>query len=168
MEIALAAIGMIGSTGTAVAGGLSAAATSAVGAVSGASALTLLQGGFTAASVLGSLAGGYADQTDYNLQARQETLQAEREALAIREETLKKIGDARVAFGASGVTLASADPIEGTLNSQADREISLSQSGGRLASSRMRGRGSSAMLAAASDALGAGGNFAASVANRSG
>lgn len=164
MEMAIAVMGMMGS-GSAVAGG-AAAAGGLTTAAGGAGMLGMLQGAMTIGSVFASIAGGQAEKADFELQARAQGMQAEREALAIREETLKKIGDSRVAFGASGVTLASSNPVEDTLYGQSSREISLARSGGRINASRSKARGSSAMLAAVTDAMGTAGNYAGSVANR--
>lgn len=169
MELAVAAMSMIGTAGTAIATGASTLAGTVGSALATTStALGSLQGGFTIASAFGSLASGMVGMAESEVQARGETLQAEREALAIREETLKKIGDSRVAFGASGVTLASSDPVEATLYGQTEREMALARSGGRLRSSQARARGSAGMLAAVTDALGTVGNYATSVANRGG
>jgi hypothetical protein len=152
MELAVAAMAMMGGGG-AVAGGLAGAA-------------GMMQGAMTAASVFSSLVGGSIDYSEAQLQARAAKMQGEREALAIREETLKKIGDSRVAFGASGVTLDSALPVEGTLQSQSSREMSLARSSGRLNASRARIRGAARLVGAAGDAVGTAGTYATSVANR--
>jgi hypothetical protein len=174
--LAIAVMGMIGTAGAAaatagtalVAGASTLAGTVGTALAGSATALGSLQGAFTIASAFGSIASGMVGMAESEVQARGEKLQAEREALAIRDETLKKIGDNRVAFGASGVTLASSDPVEMTLYGQTERETTLALSGGRLRASQARARGNAGMLAAATDALGSVGNYATSVANRGG
>jgi hypothetical protein len=171
MEIAMAAMAMIGSAGTAVATGATTVASSLAGAASSAlagsaSALTSMQGAFSIASAMGSLVGGAVDMAESGLQARAERMQGEREALAIREETLKKIGDSRVAFGASGVSLASSSPVEAGLNSQSSREMGLARSGGRLNAGRARIRGVASLVSSVNDAASTMASYGMSTAAR--
>lgn len=170
MELAIGMMSLIG--GSAAAGGAAAGATSlaswlagttavnAAGATvfsgaaaGGASALSMLQGAFTAASVLGSLGSGLVGLGEADQQARATEMTAERQALEIRRETLKKIGDSRAAFAASGVTLASSAPVEASLTSQGAREEEVARLGGRISSGQIRLRGTASLLSSSIDAL---------------
>ena len=165
--LAMAVMSMVGSAGAAAAAGASTLAGTVSSALAGsATALSSLQSGFSIASAFGTIAGGIVEDQEYQLQARSERLQAEREALAIKDETLKKIGDSRVAFGASGVTLASASPVDNTLYGQSDREMALARSAGRLKANQARIRGKASLISSVTNAAGQLGNSATSIANR--
>lgn len=139
---------------------------SGAGAGAGSSVLSIAQGALTAGSILASLAGGVMGNSEAKLQATATELQARDEALRIKREELQKIGAARVAFGASGVSLASGDPIEADLRQQSQFETALTRNSGRVAASQIRLRGRAGLVEAAAKAMGTGANYAIDLRTR--
>lgn len=150
---ATAAAGTAAASATAMLPGIGAAAASA-GAGSGlmaagSSALGVLQGLATAGSVISTLVGGVGAFASGMQSAQQAKLQGEAEQIAsqeasarIRRDMVQKIGDARVAFAASGLDISSADAVTSDLTSEANyqTEIERNNAAIRQAQARMRAR----------------------------
>lgn len=151
MEAAVALFAAMGTAGATAATAATSAAAWAAGttvtaagaatglAAAGSTALTVLQGVATAGSVLATLSGGLAARGEAKTNARlaemqgeQDYIDAERRALAIRRETLKKVGDARVAFAGSGLDISSADAVVGNLEAQGDYETGVERSSAQM------------------------------------
>jgi hypothetical protein len=128
--------------------------------------LTALQTGVTAHSMATSILSGQMAQASADNQARFATLdaqnyqlQAQQTALNVQRDMLIKTGAARVAFAGAGVTSESAQPIEQSLQSQANLQIGLAktsadmQTAGRLGqASSIRSQGDAAAFAAGTKA----------------
>jgi hypothetical protein len=115
--------------------GPAAGAAGAATAVAGAStALSVLQGVATVGSAVFSLASGFS-------QATQEDLAAKAEANRIKREELLKIGQLRVAFAGSGVDISGGQALEDDIRSQADFEIGMARSTGKMRSANAMLRG---------------------------
>lgn len=154
-------------TAAAAAGTTAAAAGSAASFAGMAStAFNVLQGVFTAGSVLSSLSGGVIADKEAGLQASAAELQAREEALRIRTDEVQKIGAARVAFAGSGVSLSSGDAIESDLASQSQFESGLALNSGAIKAGQIRLSGSGKKTAATGDALGSIASYALSLAKR--
>jgi hypothetical protein len=136
------------------------------GAAGASGILGMLQGASSAASIFSGLAGGVLGMRDANASADAQQMQAEEEVLRIKKEELKKIGAARVAFAASGVSLDSAEPVIDSLRQDAAYEAGLTRRSGRIAARALRSRGSAGMLASTADALGKGLDFGIDIAKR--
>lgn len=152
-------------------GGVAAGAAEAAGwvtTVSSASsgALSTLSGVLTAGSVLTSLAGGISNYSEAQLQASATELQTRDKVLRIKEEELQKVGAARVAFAASGVSLGTSAQVEDDLANQADYESRLTRASGRQEAATIRARGSNSLLTAAGDALGTAASYAIDLRRR--
>jgi hypothetical protein len=120
----------------------------------GSTALSILQGAASAASVLATVAGGAQMGAEAKMQASAAELQAREQALRIRREELEKIGAARVAFAASGVSLASAGQVENALERDSLFEQNLVRSSGSVQASQIRLRGRGSLLTAYGNAAG--------------
>lgn len=125
-----------------------AAGAAAAGIGTASSALSILQGVATAGSALFSLASGYS-------QSVQEDLAAKAEANRIKREELIKIGQLRVAFAGSGVDISAGQPLalENDVRSQADFEIGMARSTGRMRSANALLRGAGQAFGTASNTL---------------
>jgi hypothetical protein len=93
----------------------------------GSSALGILQGVGTIASVastlvggIGSLAQGEQQAEIAKLQGNADYIAGEQKALQIRRDLVQKVGAARVAFAGSGLDISSASAVESDLTNQAD------------------------------------------------
>lgn len=136
--------------GPSLAAGVPAAASTVGGAAgAGSGMLSALQGGMTVASAISSILGGVSSYQDSRNKARfaeidaeNERLKAEDQANRIRREMVQRVGDARVAYAASGQDVSSAGSIEGALRSQAAHETELA-----LSSAEMRRAGGLAKAA---------------------
>lgn len=139
----------LGTTVTTAAGVTSGLGAGSLAALAGAgsSALGVLQGVATASSMVSTLVGGVGkfiqggQQADMaELQGKSDYLASEEEALRIRQDLVKKVGQARVAFAASGLDISSAGAVENDLTNQADFETQMAEANGqsRLLQSRMR------------------------------
>lgn len=199
MELALSAFAALGASATTTAAvGLTAAETAAavasagVGAASWAAGTTVAAAGATSGalgalstvatvgSMISSIVGGYAgyrqsqDQAAIGqLNADAARLEASEQALRIRRELVQKVGQARVAFAASGTDISSGTAIEQGYRAEADFETSLARTGGtikaagaELQSNAYRTRGYGSLVEAAGRAFGAGTSQALSIARR--
>lgn len=197
MEAAVALFAAMGTAGTAAATTAATAATSAAAwaagttvttaagvttglAAAGSTALTVLQGVATAGSVLATLSGGMAARSEAKTNARlaemqgeQDYIDAERRSLAIRRETLKKVGDARVAFAGSGLDISSADAIVGSLEAQGDYETGVERSSAQMRklqagmrAKQYRASGQADLIGSVAKAVGQGANLGIDIANR--
>jgi hypothetical protein len=131
-EVAIGLFSALGAGATAAAGAVGSAA-SAIGAglggltAAGSSALGILQGVATAASVASTLVGGIGSYEEgqqqaqiAKLQGNSEYIASEQKALQIRRDLVQKVGAARVAFAGSGLDISSAGAVESDLRNQAD------------------------------------------------
>jgi hypothetical protein len=184
MEAAFAALSAIGTSaatavttaGSALASGASAlasgvssllpGATTGAAAASGSTALSVLQGTMTAASMLTSGLGGVVSYGEAQEQARAAELEARDKAVRIREEELQKIGASRVAFAASGVQLGSGATVEAAITRDADYERAMAIRSGRINARQLKLRGTGALLSAAGDVAKTGANYAIDLRNR--
>lgn len=138
-ELAASAFAALTTTGTAAAAGSGAAAATAATAAgtvatAGSGLLSGLQGAATIASMVASIYGGAAayrsgkDQAMFaNLDAETARIEGEAKALEIRREMVKRVGDTRVAFAASGLDISSGADVEGALTDEADFQIANAQ-----------------------------------------
>jgi hypothetical protein len=170
-------------------GGGGAAATAAAGAggglfsgllTAGSSALGILQGVATAASVVSTLVGGIgqADEAQQNarlveLQGNSEFLASQQKALDIKRDLAQKIGEARVAFAGSGLDISSASSVEGDLEDQADFQTSIEKLNGQQAkqmaaarAAQYRSSGTYDLVGASLKALGQVGGYGLDIAKR--
>lgn len=136
---------------------------------------TVLQGAATVGSVLQGqqaaqeqLRAGHEKAADLELQAKlelarseQETLASEARAVELRREALRKIGSARVAFGASGLSASSGQlaGIEGEIGNDAEFGLSIeasnraiNQNTSGLRRGQLRKQGRNAIRASSSQA----------------
>lgn len=135
----------------------------------GASTLSVLQGVATAGSVLSSIAGGAAGLAQSQMQGRQADLQSQEQAIRIKNEYLKKVGAARVAFSGSGIDISAGGQemgIEAYLKDQATFETSISKNNATLAGETASMRGTSALISAGSDLFKTAGSFGIDIARR--
>lgn len=109
--------------------------------------LSALQGTASAAQAVTQLFGGAAGYMSHKanasglrLNADQEFIAAERQALEINRERLKKVGDSRVAFAGSGQLTSGAGDIEASLANQAEFETGLLRTNARLGAAGKRGQ----------------------------
>lgn len=149
--------------GTAAAG---AASTLASAAGIGSTGLTILQGAASAASVLATIAGGHQANAEAKLQASSAELQTREQSLRIQREELEKIGAARVAFAASGVSLVSGSAVEGAISKDSQFEQRLVRSSGSVQANQIRLRGRGSLMAAYGNAAGTVANTAIDIARR--
>jgi hypothetical protein len=132
----------------------------------GSTALSILEGAASAASVLATVAGGVSANAEAKMQASAAELQAREQALRIQREELEKIGAARVAFAASGVSLASGAQVENALERDSLFEQNLVRSSGSVQASQIRLRGRGSLVAAAGKAAGTVADTSISLARR--
>lgn len=146
MEIALTFLAGMGST----AAGAASAATWAAGTTvtsAGASALSVLQGLATVGSMtataiggIGALASGLAASEQAKLQGEAAYVESQDRANRIRRELVQKVGDARVAFAASGLDISSAAAVERDLRSQSAYETEIERLNGLSRQAQARSR----------------------------
>ena len=144
-ETAIAGTAAAGAAGAGLASPIVAAAP---GMAAGSTALSAVQSGFSVMSAISTVLGGVAGYNSHNnqaafadLEAENERLGAEAEALRIRREMVKRVGDARVAYAASGQDVSGAGEVVDSLYSQAAFETAMARSGGAM---RAAGRGAQA------------------------
>ena len=178
MEVAVAAMSALGSAattavttaGSALASGASALAGGVSsllpGAAGGSSALSVLQGTMTAASMLTAGLGGLVSYGESREAARATELEARDKAARIREEELQKIGAARVAFAASGVQLGSAAQVENSIARDSQYEQAMAIRSGKVSARQLKLRGQGSLLRAAGDIASKGANLAISLRDR--
>lgn len=149
-------------------------------AAAGSTALTVLQGVATAGSVLSTLAGGFSASAEgktnaqlAQMQGEQDYIDAERRALAIRRETLKKVGDARVAFAASGLDVSSSDAVVGDLQSQGNYETGVERKSAEmrklqagLRARQYRASGDANLIGSVARSIGTAANYGIDIASR--
>lgn len=161
MEIAVGMFAALGTStaaaGTAAAGGWLAGttATTAAGAtvfsgasaLAGSTALSVLSGVLTAGSMLSTIAGGAAAVSEaetnaalQGLQGTQEVLASEETALRIKRDLLKKVGETRVAFAGSGLTIGSGAEVERDLTNQADFETGIERTNATIRRAQAKAR----------------------------
>lgn len=152
------------------------------GATLASSTLSILQGITTGASMLSSVVGGlssFASSREQGMAAElsgeQSVLESEQRVLRLRRDMLKKQGDAKVAFAASGVDISSgtARAIDDDLTSQVDYETSIERANqnARRASAKARAagyrrRGTTALITSGLKAAGAGADYGISQLRR--
>jgi hypothetical protein len=176
MELAIGAfMSMFGSAAAAGAGagmaGASAAGAAAfqagaTAATAGSTALSILQGGATALSILSTIGGGLMAHEEAKLQASADEIETRDRARRIREEELGKIGEARVAFGASGTGLGSAGQVEAGLARDAAFERELERTSGRVRQGQIKLRGRASLVSSLGSAAGTAGNYAIDLRRR--
>ncbi len=176
MEVAVAAMTALGgaatSAVTAAGSALSTAGSALASGVSaflpgaGSSALSVLQGTMTAASMLTAGLGGAVSYSESREAAKASELEARDKAARIREEELQKIGAARVAFAASGVQLGSGAQVENAIARDSEYEQAMAIRSGRINARQLRMRGSGALLRAAGDIASTGANYAIDLRRR--
>lgn len=112
--------------------------------------LSSLQTGMNAASALTSLFSGVAGRSsNYNrasfmdMNASQDRLAAEAAAIEIERERVKRVGETRVAFAASGQLTSSGADIERALADDAARKTSLTRASGDATAAGRRAQAAS-------------------------
>lgn len=156
MEMAGSLAGILQGAGgpTTVAEGLAAGGTAGAGGwvtsvqSPASTALGVLQGKATAASMLNSYASGFAGLTQgvlgfqqSTLEARQVQLASEERGIAIQRDLARKVGDARVAFAASGLDISSAASVEKGLGEDAAFQTGIEKNNAVLKSLAAKNKG---------------------------
>lgn len=172
MELALTMLAGLGSTAAGAASASVWAAGTTVAAAGaapvalggfGASALSVLQGLATVGSIastaiggVGALASGLAASEQAKLEGDMAYVESEQAANRIRRELIKKTGDARVAFAASGLDISSGAAVERDLRSQAAFETEIERLNGLSRQAQARSRSRQMRTGAYMDLAGAG------------
>jgi hypothetical protein len=146
----------------------------------GSSALGILQGVATAASVASTIVGGIGSAVQgeqqaeiAKLQGNSEYIASEQKALQIRRDLVQKVGAARVAFAASGLDISSANAVEDDLTNQADFATAIEKTNAAQAkqmaairASQYRSNGLIDLAGAGLKAAGQAGGFGLDIAKR--
>jgi len=184
-ELAIGLFAALG-TGAATVGSTVAAAGAGLGAglgglvEAGSSALGVLQGVATAASVASTIVGGVGsffegqNQAEMSkLQGNAEYIAGEQKALQIRRDLLQKIGEARVAFAGSGLDVSSAGAVESDLTNQADYATAIEKTNAEqsrqmalLRAKQYRTNGALDLAGASLKAVGQAGGYGLDIAKR--
>jgi hypothetical protein len=147
-ETGLAALG-IGGAEAGAAATATAGTTAAASAASTASVWQGLQGYLTAGSLLTQAGAGVMSIAQGERNAVQADIAAKTEALRIKQDYVKKVGAARVAFAGSGLTVGSAAGVEDSLKDQAGFEMSLAKATGAANAEAARMQGYAGAIGAA-------------------
>lgn len=181
MEIATSILGSLFAGGSA-AGGAAAGSALAGTAGAGSTALSIVQGVATAASIIGTLSAGQQQSESYALQAGQSELEAMRERTAglrrtteLKRELLRVLGDNDVSFAAAGIDITTgiAADARAAAEKRAATEISIDRADtdARIAARKAqaagyRRLGKSARRGALLKAVGTGADYGASLLMR--
>ena len=147
--------------------GSSAVSTLASAAPSLSTVATVLQAGTSIYSAYSTVQAGKAQARTAQINAEMAALEAQREDLQgtqkeieIKRETLKRIGQSRVAFGASGLDISSASSVEDAVSSESDFAIKIAKSNAerraaaaRAKSGMLKSQGQNALAAAKTQAF---------------
>ncbi|WP_414462959.1 hypothetical protein [Hyphomicrobium sp. DY-1] len=167
--------------GTGLAGAASAVGTGLTGlTAAGSSALGILQGVATVASVASTLVGGIGSAAEAETNARLAQISGDADALATQQKILDikrdlavKTGEARVAFAGSGLDISSASAVEGNLQDEADYQTAIEQQNAiqqkqmaALRASQYRSSGAVDLISASAKAIGQAGGYGLDIAKR--
>lgn len=122
---------------------------------------TVLQVAGAGVSAYSTLQSGQAQARTAQINAELAALEAQREDLAgtqkeieIKRETLKRIGQSRVAFGASGLDISSASSVEDAINDESSFAITIAKSNAERRAAAARAK-SGLLMSQASNAISA-------------
>ncbi len=168
LAAAAAAAVEIGAPAAAATATATTAATSAAAAATAtAGTLTSIQGGLSVASSISALASGLLGAHEAHQQSVQSDLASQEQALRIKQDYLKKVGAARVAFAGSGVALGGQDvAVEDSLKDQADFETRISKNNAALNRAQYATKGLMSIVSGVGNAAKAGASTGVDIARR--